>query len=172
MAKDDNGTIKFLLYVLIFLVIILLLLLLFIIPGIKAYKQSSTNLKNIKEKSLHLQKKELSVKERLEAFKDSKSKLNKKADTPFDLNDFKQYAQKFLKDVKIIKTQNEDTNFEEYNVSASTATKSPKSFFDFIDALNKYNSVVKINFPIELISKDNKIDLKFNVNIYKNSEKN
>jgi cell division protein FtsB len=173
MSKSsENSTVKFLIYVLIFLISVLALLIFLVIPSIKSYKLNRSELKTFNEKSQYLSEKEIELKKSIKNFKDENKKLIKIFDNQFDEKDFIQYSNKYLKNIKLFKVKDSsDKSFDEYTFSASTTTKSPKEFFEFIKNLKNYKNTIKINFPISLISKPNKIDLNFNIGVYKNDKK-
>jgi hypothetical protein len=173
MSKSsDNNTIKFLIYVLIFLLSVLILLIFLVIPSIKSYKLNRSELKTFNEKSRYLTEKEIELKKSIESFKNENKKLIKIFDNKFNEKDFIQYSNKYLKNIKLFKVKdNLDKSFDEYNFTASTTTKSPKEFFEFIKNLKNYKSIIKINFPISLESKPNEIDINFNIGVYKSEKK-
>jgi cell division protein FtsB len=173
MSKSsENSTIKFLIYVLIFLLSVLALLIFLVIPTIKSYKLNRSDLKTYNEKNENLILKEIELKKNIEIFKKNNNKLIKTFDNKFDEKDFIQYSNKYLKNIKLFKLKgNSNQSFDDYNFTASTSTKSPKEFFEFVKNLKNYKSIIKINFPISLVSKPNKIDINLNMGVYKNSKK-
>jgi len=171
MSKNENNTIKFLIYILVFLIIVLLLLIVFVIPGIKSYKSNSAELKLLEKKSINLKKREKELKKELDILKKSDAKILTKIDNSFDIDDFINYSKKYLKDVNISIISKQSDIFAEYNLTALTLQKSPKAFYQFLDSLQRYKNIIKIDFPIEMVSKKDHIVLNFHIKVLKNREK-
>jgi len=170
MAKKSRGdtTIKTLIYILVFLIIILLLLIGLIIPNIKSYKLNKSDLKIFTEKNNNLSRKQVELQKNIADFKKVNSAVISKLNNKFDKDDFISFASKYLKDIKIKKiTKSKEPSFEVYEFSAKTSSKSPVEFFKFVENLKNYKSIIKINFPISLVAKSNKIEVKFKIASYK-----
>ena len=56
--------------------------------------------------------------------------------------------------------------FYKYGLSVEASTKDPQKFYDFLDALEKYESIAKTDFPVMMSSDGERINIKFNVIIY------
>ena len=173
MAKNENSTVRFLIFILVFLILILLSLLIFIIPNIKSYKSSSRDLKLYKQKSMNLSLKEDELKKQIDDLKSQNAPIIKRLKNSFDLEDFKKFVSEksALQDLKLVKIDNDNQSFDEYNLSAKTAHRSPKEFYKFLDSLNSYKNIIKINFPIKMTSQNDRIDLNFHIQVFKNSKK-
>ena len=164
MSKDKNSTVKFLIFILVFLIIVLLLLIIFVIPGIKSYKSNSSELKLLEKKSIRLKSKEELLKKELDSFKIENEKILKRLESEFNIDDFVNFSQKYLKDVNVtLLPKSNNSKFQEYNISATTTQKSPKSFYKFLDSLQEYTNVIKITFPIKMVSKTDHIALNFHI---------
>ncbi len=170
MAKNSgDSTIKFLIYVLLFLIFVLLMLVLFIIPSIKNYKSKKSDFRTFNSQNVHLSKKQVDLSRRIESYKKENSKLLRSFSTDFNKTAFVAFAENYFTNVTLSKGMVKDSQsqFREYAFKASSQSKTPVDFYRFIDALENYPSIVKINFPITLVSKGKNIELDFNMSIYK-----
>ena len=169
--KNENTTIRLLIYILVFLILILLILLFFIIPNIKKYKTSEVELKNIESRIEDYNNSYLSLKDELKELKDENKEIISKFNRDFNKSDFIKFSTKYLQNVTIKRAKdNNNNNFTEYNFSAYTKNSSPKEFFKFIEDLKEYKNIVKIKFPILLEKKDKNIFIKFVLAIYKSGD--
>ena len=170
MAKNStDSTIKFLIYVLLFLIFVLLMLVLFIIPSIKNYKSKRSDFRTFTSQNKHLSKKQVELSQSIKAYKKEHSKLLKSFSTDFNNTQFIAFAEKYFTNVALSKGEVKDSHsqFREYAFRASSQSKTPVDFYRFIDDLENYPSIIKINFPITLVSKGKNIELDFNMSIYK-----
>jgi len=171
MAKKNSSesTIKFLIYVLLFLIFILLMLLLFIIPSIKHYKSTRSDYVSYVSQNKHLSKKQVTLSKEIKAYQKNNRALLDSFQSEFNQSAFVAFAEKYFSHVSLEQGAKKSANsqFQEYVFSATSQAKTPVDFYKFIDGLKKYPSIVKINFPITLVSKDKQIHLDFNMSIYK-----
>ncbi len=173
MAKNSgDSTIKFLIYVLLFLIFVLLMLVLFIIPSIKNYKSKKSDFRTYSSQNEHLSKKQVDLNHEIEAYKKENSKLLRSFSTDFNKTEFVAFAGHYFTNVTLSKgaVKESRSQFREYAFKASSQSKTPVDFYKFIEGLENYPSIVKINFPITLVSKGKNIELDFNMSIYKTKE--
>ncbi len=64
-----------------------------------------------------------------------------------------------------------EDNFLVYEVNATSYINSPKSFYEFLDALNKSDWIIGINFPINFQRNSKNISSTFTMKVYKTKEK-
>jgi cell division protein FtsB len=174
MAKAKNSsdsTIKFLIYVLLFLIFILLMLLLLIIPSIKHYKAKKVDYRTYVSQNKHLSKKQVELSKNIKRYKEQNSELLKSFSQEFNQTMFLTFAKNYFSDVNLSEggVDKVATQFKEYTFSATSHAKTPVDFYKFIDGLKTYPAIVKINFPITLVSKNQQIYIDFNMSIYKKS---
>ena len=62
--------------------------------------------------------------------------------------------------------ENPDEPFFRYELNVTSMVKTPSKFYNFIDALQKYDNIVKIDFPIKMRGEGDKIHTTFNIKIY------
>ncbi|WP_297442436.1 hypothetical protein [Sulfurimonas sp.] len=155
-----------------FLFLFVLLFAFFVlIPNGKEYRESRLVLQKTM-KSLH--KYENFHDETMAKLKELKSK-NKNIITAFD-NIFnpdrfeKKYKSYFsaLTLSKISKV-NDENEFAVYEVNTTSQISSPKNFYDFLDALNKSDWIIGVNFPINFKREGEMIKSSFTMKVYCNN---
>ncbi len=75
-----------------------------------------------------------------------------------------QYFESFSLSQLSVPTQNGD--FATYEVNTSTLISSPQGFYDFLDAVNKSDNIVSVNFPIHFERDANLIKSSFTMHVY------
>ena len=73
----------------------------------------------------------------------------------------KSYLEKILKESNIIFNKKSTSKFRSYEFTITQNVKSPKSFFDNINRLNKQYYSIILKFPIEFIKSNNKLNIKY-----------
>jgi hypothetical protein len=66
---------------------------------------------------------------------------------------------------KVLKSGDED-GFAVYEVNTTSQISSPKSFYDFLDAINKGDWIIGINFPINFKREADVIRSSFTMKVY------
>jgi hypothetical protein len=61
--------------------------------------------------------------------------------------------------------------FTIYEVQTTSQINSPKSFYDFLDAINKTDWIIGVNFPIKFKRENNLIRSSFTMRVYSNKKK-
>ncbi|MDA7818385.1 hypothetical protein N9A28_09370 [Sulfurimonas sp.] len=90
----------------------------------------------------------------------------------FSVERFEKLHSKFfstLKLSKIEKSENENI-FSVYEVNTTSAISSPKSFYNFLEAVNKSDWIVGINFPINFKRDSETISSSFTMKVYANAQ--
>jgi hypothetical protein len=65
------------------------------------------------------------------------------------------------------KKLSKEDEFLIYEVNATSSINSPKSFYDFLDAINKSDWLIGVNFPIEFKRDSKVIKSSFTMKVYK-----
>ena len=144
MSKDRSlqniDVTKLLIYVLLFIVACLVMIFGFLVPNIKEYREIKQNDKAV-----------------LDALENK-----------FDADKFAQFASKYFTNVNLSEPKEAAKNGE-ISVCELTVTgsmKTPAKFYEFMDALQSYENIVKIDLPIKMRKDAEKIDATFGVKIY------
>lgn len=93
-------------------------------------------------------------------------------DTSFSAERFEKQHRGFFSSLslaKVEKRENEDV-FNVYEVNTTSEINSPKSFYDFLEAVNKSDWIVGINFPINFKRDGEMINSSFTMKVYSNSK--
>lgn len=172
MSKDTSleniDILKLLIYVLIFIIVCLIMIFGFIVPNIKEYRmiqaQNRSQMANVSRIEQVLNTKNNTLNEIKE-----KDRVTLKAfDTKFNKIKFSAFATNYFSDVRLqeIPAQNKDEPYFRYELNVTSMVKTPTKFYDFIDALQKYDNVIKIDFPIKMRGDRDKIHTTFNIKVY------
>ncbi|MCR4942777.1 MAG: hypothetical protein K5978_08330 [Campylobacter sp.] len=176
MSKKDTSLeqidlVKLLLYILIFILVCFVMIFSFIIPNIKDYqiiggKYNSELSAYSKVKATHDEKFNA-----LETLKNEQKFIIRSYDISFSIERFKNFAKKFFNDVKLTKINQSDQNLSRenyflYRLEVTTSLKTPQKFYDFLEELNKYESIIKAEFPIQMKGDKDQIRTSFNIKVY------
>jgi uncharacterized membrane protein YhiD involved in acid resistance len=149
--------IKNFLFFTLYIIITLLAIAFLIAPAVKTFKKDQKayfQTKNEYNQVLQTYNQNL---DELNKLKKKNSKILNALKRDFNINNFKAFASQYM-NVKEIKEVNQTTykkDFIKTTYIATTSIKSPKNFYDFIDALKKYKYVLRVYFPINF-QKDSK----------------
>lgn len=174
MSKKDTSLenidiVKLLIFILIFALICLIMIFAFIVPNIKEYKNlnsqnRSASLAHAKVKMLYDNK--LNT---LDSIKENSRFILSAYDTNFDKDKFLKFATGFFSDVSLNEIKHVQTASEDYflfELNVTSAVNSPTKFYDFLDALAKYENIIKAEFPIVMKGDDKLIRTTFNIKVY------
>jgi len=172
MSKDRSlqniDVTKLLIYVLICIIACLAMIFGLLVPSIKEYKQ-------VKYES----RMQIAASAQTQRLYDAKSKAlneikqNDKAQldalkNKFDADKFTQFASKYFANVNLSELKEAAKNGEisVYELTVTGSMKTPAKFYEFMDALQSYENIVKIDFPIKMRKDTEKIDATFGIKIY------
>ena len=139
-----------------------------LIPEGKEYRNKKADLH--KEK-MELRKYEDFRDEILEHHTELKSEnrnIIKAFDTEFNAQRFQKTHTEYFNSLTIsqkVELENENV-FSVYEVQTTSAIDSPKSFYDFLDAVNKSDWIISINFPINFKREKQIIRSSFTMKVY------
>jgi hypothetical protein len=145
------------------------MLLLFIIPSIKHYKAKKVDYHTYVSQNKHLSKKQVELSKNIKQYKEHNREVLQSFSKEFNQTMFVTFAKNYFSDVNLSegKIAEKASQFQEYTFSATSHAKTPVDFYKFIDGLKTYPAIIKINFPITLVSKKQQIYIDFNMSIYK-----
>lgn len=92
-------------------------------------------------------------------------------DTIFDIERFvKQHKSYFTSlNVSKIQTLAPEENFSVYEVNTSSQISTPTTFYEFLDAVNKSDWIIDVNFPIDFKREGELIKSSFTMKVYCNN---
>ncbi|MCK9473793.1 hypothetical protein [Sulfurimonas sp.] len=94
--------------------------------------------------------------------------------TEFNAQRFEKQHKLFFSSLSIIKMNKaeEEEGFSVYEVNTTSEISSPKSFYNFLDAVNKSDWIIAVNFPINFKRDGEMISSSFTMKVYNNKESN
>ena len=93
-------------------------------------------------------------------------------DATFDPKRFEKENKKYFSDLSVQELQFKkvEKEFAVYEVNTTSQISSPTSFYDFLDAINKSDWIVAINFPIDFKRDAEMIKSSFTMKVYCNNK--
>jgi hypothetical protein len=165
---------KTLLFILLSLVLTLMIASMMIIPDIQQLKISKIHT----ERSLKMLKDTRGYYDQLSEENSQLQEKNRKVIEALQVAFKKERMQQFGEekmgrfDIQGSKLVPHDQNFIRYELNATTRIDSPVRLYDFINALNGYESLAEMDFPIVIdADKEYNLDMKLRLNIYELSSK-
>ncbi len=88
----------------------------------------------------------------------------------FSADEFIKKHKSFFSSLDITKKSKleDEDGFSVYEVNATSEISSPKSFYNFLDALNKCEWIIEVNFPIDFKRDNEMINSHFTMKVYNN----
>lgn len=153
----------------LYIIITLLAIAFLIAPAVKTFKKDQKKYYAIKSQyDATLNTYNQTLKE-LNALKKKNAKILSALRRDFDTTNFKNFSSKYM-DIKEIKEVNQSVYKEDFiktTYIAKAKIKSPKNFYDFIDALKNYKYVLRVYFPINFQKDKENIDLTLKIEHFK-----
>ena len=142
-----------------------------LIPKGKEYRLQRTEIRLINRdlgQSKELESKTLS---HLKKLQHTNRRVISAFDTIFNPSRFEEENKKWFSKLTVSKVSflKVEGDFAVYEVNTSSEINSPKSFYDFLDAVNKSDWIIGVNFPINFKRKGKLIDSSFRMKVYCNS---
>lgn len=163
---------KLLGFVLAFLLVCAVMVLGFIVPNIKEYKavsqaNNSALLAFSKAKYLYDTRQA-----ELDRLRQENKFILQAYGTSFDDKRFVAFVSQFFTDVSLQELKSEHAQdelagkYSLYELSVSSKADTPKKLYAFLDALSKYENIIRIDFPVQMRGEDGLIRTKFNMRVY------
>jgi hypothetical protein len=165
--------IKNLLFFTLYIIITLLSIAFIITPAIKNFKKAQKEYYEIKANYLKTKNSYENVLNDLNKLKKQNAKIIAAFRRDFDEKNFKLFASKFMKikEIKKDKTYPYKKDFIKTAYFIKATIKSPKDFYDFIDAVKNYKNVIRVYFPIDFTKQGKNIDLTLKIEHYRLKDK-
>ncbi len=143
-----------------------------LIPKGKQYRESRQELR--KENS-ELRKYQNFYDDTLTTLKDLQSKnrhIITAFDTAFNPDRFEKQHKAFFSSLRVSKIarSKDEEGFATYEVNTTSQISSPTNFYDFLDALNKSDWIIGVNFPIDFKRDGEMIKSSFTMKVYTNNK--
>lgn len=167
-SLDSIDITKLTIFSLVFIIFMLIMVFSIAMPTIDKYKQAS---EINSEKRINLTKIEQIYNENLSVYENLKSEHQRALNllkNSFNEMKFISMAGKYFSNVYLSRPTilNDDPRYIINQVSVSAQMKNPQNLYDFINDLRNYDSLINVNFPIEMKSKDGYIETSFVIKIY------
>ena len=172
MSKDRSlqniDVTKLLIYVLLFIVACLAMIFGLLVPNIKEYKQVKYESRMQIAASAQTQRIYDAKSKALNEIKQNDKAVLDALESKFDADKFAQFASKYFTNVNLSEPKEAAKNGEisVYELTVTGSMKTPAKFYEFMDALQSYENIVKIDLPIKMRKDAEKIDATFGVKIY------
>ncbi len=167
-SLDSIDITKLTIFSLVFIIFMLIMVFSIAMPTIDKYKQAS---EINSEKKINLTKIEQIYNENLSVYENLKSEHQRALNVlknSFNEMKFISMAGRYFNNVYLSRPTilNDDPRYIINQVSVSAQMKNPQNLYDFINDLRNYDSLINVNFPIEMKSKDDYIETSFVIKIY------
>jgi len=164
---------KTLIFILLTLIMTIIVAGFMIIPNIQNLKISKIyterTFKELKRKEAYYQQ----LVEKHEALKDRNRKIIAALEHPYKEDELNRFGMDQLGVFRTyhMHTKQEASLFDRHELNVTTALKSPKEFYGFIDALENYNGLAVIDFPFVIKANDDySLTLQFMLGVYEQED--
>jgi hypothetical protein len=165
--------IKNFLFFTLFIILTLFSIGLIIAPAIRTFKKNQNEYYKIKSEFETLKNIYLEKNKELKKLQKENKKIIMALNRNFNKNNFINFASQFMNitNIKEINSSIYKNDFIKTSYMIDAIIKSPKNFYDFIDALKNYKYVIRAYFPVNFEKKEESIALSFQIEHYKINEK-
>jgi len=159
-------------YLLVLSTVLLLFVLLFsflvLIPKGKQYREQRIELKKANYELRRYQNFNDKILEKLKKLQAKNRHVIVAFKTIFNPDRFEKQNTNYFKSLKLSKVDiiNKKDEFDIYEVNTTSKINSPESFYKFLDALNKSDWIVGVNFPIDFKRDGNFIKSSFTMKVF------
>lgn len=167
-SLDKIDIMKLLIFLMIFLVITFVFVFLLIIPNVKEHRILQAEYKRVLVHKTRVENLFLEREAELSKLKAENVHIIKAFKHPFTQEEFMRYASKFFTQVSLMEVTKSDykKEFIEYELNVTSTLKTPSNFYNFLEGLNQYDSIVQADFPIHLESTKESISSTFKIKVY------
>ncbi len=107
--------------------------------------------------------------ERLKGLQSDNAHILTSFDNSFSSTRFQKQFRSYFTSLELSKQEelNEEDEFSVYEVNTTSSINSPQSFYNFLDAINKADWIISVNFPIEFKRDHELISSTFTMRVYR-----
>ncbi len=165
--KDIN-ILKLLTFLFIFIFVVFFIIFVFIVPDIKRLKtakfksRQTYNVYKYTNNTLKAKQKEL------KELKHDNLKIIRAFDNSFDENSFIKFSKKYFTYAKLVKQKKKiyKKNFTQYSFNTISKITDPTVFYKFLAAINSYDNIIQVDFPIRMRAVGDDINTTFDLKVY------
>jgi len=167
---------KQMIYLFILSIILFILVLIFafavLVPAGKEYRIKRTAVNKQKLELRQLENFNNEVADKLQQLHAKNRHIIKAFESKFNAKRFQKQYKTHFTSLNLAKRSKEDVeeDFSVYEVNTTSQMISPQSFYNFLDAINKSDWIIKINFPIDFKRDKEQIKSSFSMRVYRNLE--
>ncbi|MEA3228213.1 MAG: hypothetical protein U9P38_03980 [Campylobacterota bacterium] len=145
----------------------------FLIPEGKEYRKVSAEVKKERRILREYQNYNDAKLEEIAALQTENKAIIKAFDTPFNTKKFEKQYKKYFSQLSIAPQVElaKEREFKVYEVNTTSQINSPKSFYNFLEGINKSEWMISINFPINFKRNKQGISASFTMKVYKIDKK-
>lgn len=150
------------------LVFVLLFSFLVLIPKGKEYREDRVEYKKEARELRRYQNFHNEIEEKLKTLQAENRHIITAFDTAFNQERFEKQHRNYFSSLtvsRLLNTSVED-GFVSYEVNTTSEISSPKSFYDFLDAVNKSDWIIAVEFPINFKRDNEMIKSSFTMKVY------
>jgi len=159
---------KLLIFLMVFIVITFTFVFVLIIPNVKEHRILQAEYKRVLVHKNRVENLFLEREAELSKLKAENVHIIGAFKHPFTPEEFTRYAGKFFKQVSLTEVTKSEykKEFVEYELNVTSTLKTPTNFYNFLEGLNRYSSIVQADFPIHLESTKESISSTFKIKVY------
>ena len=153
-------------------IFVLLFSFLVLIPEGKEYRTKRVELKKITREFRNYSNFHDETEETLQDLRSKNRRIISAFDTIFNPDRFEKENKSYFSELKVssLSEPTAENDFSVYEVNTTSQISSPKSFYDFLDAINKSAYMIAINFPIDFKRDGEIIKSSFTMKVYCNNK--
>ena len=166
-SLDNIDLTKLFVYVLGFMALCAVLIVFLIMPVIRDYKKTVVQLGHQNNINIGINEKFQISKNRLDGLQNENKDILERFNTDFNESELLDFLNEYFVDSNLTKIPKAEQKYLQQEFNASAILDNPKKFYDFVNALQTYKNVIKLELPIDLRSReDGDIDIKFALKVY------
>ena len=167
-SLDRIDMMKLLIFLMVFILIAFAFIFLMIIPNVKEHRVLQAEHKRVLVHKTRVENLYMERETELSKLKAENAHIIEAFKHPFTEAEFLRYAQKFFTNVSLMEVTKADykKEFVEYELNVTSTLKTPTNFYNFLEGLNRYSSIVQADFPINLESDKQSISSTFKIKVY------
>ena len=167
-SLDKIDMMKLLIFLMVFIIVTFAFIFLLIIPNVKDHRVLQAEYKRVLVHKTRVENLFLERETELSKLKAENVHVISAFKHPFTQEEFIRYAGKFFAQVSLMEITKSEykKEFVEYELNVTSMLKTPTNFYNFLEGLNRYSSIVQADFPIHLESSKESISSTFKIKVY------
>ena len=167
-SLDKIDIMKLLIFLMVFIIVTFAFIFLLIIPNVKEHRILQAEYKRVLVHKTRVENLFLERETELSKLKAENAHVISAFKHPFTQEEFIRYTGKFFSQVSLTEITKSEykKEFVEYELNVTSMLKTPTNFYNFLEGLNRYSSIVQADFPIHLESSKESISSTFKIKVY------